>query len=594
MSMKFPDRVKETTATTGTGAFALSGAASGFRSFAAGLVVGDTVPYCAVLGAEFEVGVGTLTAASTLARTTVTASSNTGALVNFSAGAKEIFATVSGTQVTGFLTQESMATLGTPLTTFLAANPGNTLGGADLLATAQGNGLKGIPASGFAEYVLSTFATGHDVVVPIATTAPFPLDFTSHNRRRLLCTAAATINAPTLFATVGNDFACLITNVSGAAVTLGTGIVGLPSGSTIANGATADVFTSGGIIYAQLASAAVFTGTAPGQVTGLSLSLPTSGGLTASWTAPSTGTAPFGYTVQYRVTGAGSWTTAAIGVSATSYAINGLSPSTSYDVQVVATNGGGPGVYSASATASTAAGLPAPGQVTNLAAGTPTSTTVPLTWTAASGTVTGNTVEKSVNSGTSWTQVATGVTGTSYTATALPSATAHLFRVTAYNGTGNGTPSATASATTAAAPAVTVSMSNSFAGFPATINSFSGNSYFQTLSLSGATAASMEFALIESATAYPAGALDGTTTPRGKKATAIKNGSNAAIWEASPALSLGFNVGATNIPFYFWAKLTDTNGVVYYFRRATAIQIGDGASLVGEGATVSTPRAYPA
>lgn len=87
--MKFLDRVRETTTTTGTGAFVLAGAVAGSQSFA-GYAVGERVPYCAALGAEWEVGVGTK-AATTIERTTVTASSNGGALVNFSAGVKELY-----------------------------------------------------------------------------------------------------------------------------------------------------------------------------------------------------------------------------------------------------------------------------------------------------------------------------------------------------------------------------------------------------------------------------------------------------------------------------------------------------------------------
>lgn len=96
--MKFIDRVKETTTTTGTEAFVLAGAVAGFQSFA-GYSVGERVPYCLPFGAEWEVGVGTKTA-STIERTTVTASSNGGALVNFSAGVKEVHTNASAAMLT--------------------------------------------------------------------------------------------------------------------------------------------------------------------------------------------------------------------------------------------------------------------------------------------------------------------------------------------------------------------------------------------------------------------------------------------------------------------------------------------------------------
>lgn len=96
MAFKFVDRVKDSTTTTGTGAVTLDGLPpTGFRSFASGLSVNDTTSYCiedATSGA-WEVGVGTLTAGTTLSRDTVLASSNANVLVSFAAGAKNVFIT---------------------------------------------------------------------------------------------------------------------------------------------------------------------------------------------------------------------------------------------------------------------------------------------------------------------------------------------------------------------------------------------------------------------------------------------------------------------------------------------------------------------
>jgi len=93
------DRVKETSATTGTSSIVLAGAAAGFRSFVAGCGVGS-VYYAVVsqVAAEWEVGLGTLTASpDTIARTTVLSSSNAGALTNFTAGIKDVFCTAPAT-----------------------------------------------------------------------------------------------------------------------------------------------------------------------------------------------------------------------------------------------------------------------------------------------------------------------------------------------------------------------------------------------------------------------------------------------------------------------------------------------------------------
>ena len=95
MTLVVKDRVKETTSTTGTGTLTLGGASAGFQSFS---VIGDgNTTYYAIVNAtagEWEVGVGTYTASgTTLSRDTVFESSNSGSLVNFSAGNKDVFVT---------------------------------------------------------------------------------------------------------------------------------------------------------------------------------------------------------------------------------------------------------------------------------------------------------------------------------------------------------------------------------------------------------------------------------------------------------------------------------------------------------------------
>ena len=101
MAFKLNDRVKESSATTGTGTFTLGGAVSGFETFAAGIGGNNTTYYCIFETGtnNFEVGFGTLNAgASTLARTNVISSSNSDGLVNF-AGNTEVFCTVPGAKI---------------------------------------------------------------------------------------------------------------------------------------------------------------------------------------------------------------------------------------------------------------------------------------------------------------------------------------------------------------------------------------------------------------------------------------------------------------------------------------------------------------
>jgi hypothetical protein len=93
MALILADRVKETSTTTGTGTLTLDGAVTSYQSFAA-IGNANTTYYTIVNqnAAEWEVGVGTYTSSgTTLARTTVLSSSNSGSLVNFSAGTKDVW-----------------------------------------------------------------------------------------------------------------------------------------------------------------------------------------------------------------------------------------------------------------------------------------------------------------------------------------------------------------------------------------------------------------------------------------------------------------------------------------------------------------------
>ena len=88
MAHVFGNRIRVNTTTTGTGTITLGAAVPGFQTFAAGGVAnGDTVSYVIEGGGgnDWEVGVGTYASSgTTLARTTVLASSNSGSAINLS------------------------------------------------------------------------------------------------------------------------------------------------------------------------------------------------------------------------------------------------------------------------------------------------------------------------------------------------------------------------------------------------------------------------------------------------------------------------------------------------------------------------------
>jgi len=118
MALVINDRVKETTTTTGTGAVALSGAVTGFETFAAGVGNSNTTYYAIVhqTAAEFEVGLGTLDGdSSDLTRTTVISSSNSDSAVDFAAGTKDVFCTIPASKLI-FEDANNDATVGRNLT----------------------------------------------------------------------------------------------------------------------------------------------------------------------------------------------------------------------------------------------------------------------------------------------------------------------------------------------------------------------------------------------------------------------------------------------------------------------------------------------
>lgn len=97
MALVINDRVKVTSTTTGTGAFALGAAVTGFETFAQGIGNNNTTYYCIFNQGttEFEVGLGTLDGTSAnLTRTTVISSSNSDAVVDFQSGTKDVFCTL--------------------------------------------------------------------------------------------------------------------------------------------------------------------------------------------------------------------------------------------------------------------------------------------------------------------------------------------------------------------------------------------------------------------------------------------------------------------------------------------------------------------
>jgi len=94
MALVSGDRILETSTTTGTGTITVAGAAAGYRTIATVATAnGDRFIYTIAGGTEWEVGIGVRASATTFTRATVRvlSSSNSNALVNFSAGTKLVW-----------------------------------------------------------------------------------------------------------------------------------------------------------------------------------------------------------------------------------------------------------------------------------------------------------------------------------------------------------------------------------------------------------------------------------------------------------------------------------------------------------------------
>jgi len=124
MALVIKDRVKETTATTGTGTLTLAGAFSGFDSFAE-IGDGNTTYYSCTDGTDFEVGIGTYTASgTTLSRDTVlestgatatadvngTVTASTNVTLDGNSGTIAVGMRVRGTGISGVVTVATVTT----------------------------------------------------------------------------------------------------------------------------------------------------------------------------------------------------------------------------------------------------------------------------------------------------------------------------------------------------------------------------------------------------------------------------------------------------------------------------------------------------
>ena len=171
--------------------------------------------------------------------------------------------------------------------------------------------------------------------------------------------------------------------------------------------------------------------------------------VTVSWAAPAQGSAPITYVVGYRVTGTNPFTSLA-SVSTLTEVVTGLTPGTSYDFVVTASNSVSSGPASTPVTAATPIAPNTPQGVTAVAA---SSTSVTVSWTASTvGTAPVTYVVAYRVAGTTPFTSLGAVSGTSETVGGLTPGTNYNFEVTAQNSVGNSPASTIANALTPIAP----------------------------------------------------------------------------------------------------------------------------------------------
>jgi len=202
MALILGDRIQETSTSTGTGTITLAGAVTGYQSFA--VVGNNNTTYYTIAdqsGSNWEVGIGTYYLANTsLARTTILASSNANAAVVFGAGTKSVFVTYPAEKAI-----YSDAGNVTTITNFASANvliTGGTISGSNITIPAAN--VTGLGTMSTQNSNLVTITGGSLNNVIIGNSTPNLATFTNVTAAYYVATANIAGNSSTGAISYGN------------------------------------------------------------------------------------------------------------------------------------------------------------------------------------------------------------------------------------------------------------------------------------------------------------------------------------------------------------------------------------------------------
>ncbi len=239
------------------------------------------------------------------------------------------------------------------------AQPAMAVSDGDAFWVAQGSTtMVGQTFSAVWPWIASKLVTFKTPSVEIAVNTT--LDGTVHNARLLVCSHPVALTC--LTTNMGAGFQCEVVNLSSGTVSFASSVISSNGATTLSYGQAATLrcitYSGGTFVYAFMADggsgSGASAGSAPGVISGLVASNATSSSLQLGWQAPSSGGAPTSYTLQYRLTGASTWTGSIAAGSGTTQTVADLTANTSYDFCVVAINASGSGPLSTIVVASTA------------------------------------------------------------------------------------------------------------------------------------------------------------------------------------------------------------------------------------------------